>query len=208
MLDKIPNPLSGSDDSENEDPPGVADPDATPASGPVNAEQLQTPLSPDAVAQARETITDGLLEEQDRPLVELLNDIQQYIDNQEYVDRAGNAFIEQLVDEINDRNSLRRLLLVGDQEVFVLIGAEGWAEVTDELGFSDREAFAVRDAHHTYAEMNGLEEYVTQVNVMAIRMYDERLAEFLEQIDPEHAALTEEELEDHLAALQRGMDVA
>lgn len=150
-------------------------------------EELQTPISPESVGQARASITDELLEESDRGLVELLNAVQQYIDNQEFVDRAGNAFVERLVEDINDRNSLRRLIHVGDEAVVVTIGAEGWAEITEALGMTDREAFAVRDAHHTYAEMMGLEAYVTQVNVLCLRMYSERLREFCESIEPEHS---------------------
>lgn len=153
--------------------------------------ELQTPVSREAITEARSTITDDVLAENDRSLVELLNTVQQYIDNQEYVDRPGNAFVERLVEDINDRNSLRRLLVVGDQEILVIIGADGWAQMTDELGLNDREAIAVRDAHHMYAETRGLAEYVTQVNILAIRMYDERLRAFLEEIEPAHADMSE-----------------
>lgn len=143
---------------------------------------LSTPVSPTAIAKAREEHSS---DDRDatRDLVDVLNSIQMWIDNHEYVDRPGNAFFEQLVEDFNDNSTLREPVLVdGDELVFVLL-AEGWAEIQAELDLMDEEVTAARDAHQLHAREKGLAEYTPLVNVMAVRTTTERVTEIVEQTD-------------------------
>lgn len=157
--------------------PGTGD-STTPTTTPEFADyELKTPISPEVIEEARE-YTD--LRESDRSLIELLNTVQLYVRNHEYADRRGNAFLEKLVQNFNDPHSLREPIEIGDDELIFVVLAEGWAEIGSDLNFSDRELYAVREAHQLYADRQGHSEYGSLLNVMTIKVADSRMQNLIE----------------------------
>jgi hypothetical protein len=186
MFDTL-NPLSSSNDSES---PAIApntqlepDPDLMPPEGVLDA-----PVSRSAVAVAREQ--NPSLRERSRAddLVDVLNDIQRWIDNQEYTDRRGNAFFEQLVEDFNDQSTLRRPVLVDEgpewAELMFIVLREGWVAIQEELGLLDEEVKAARDAHQLYASERGLAQYAETVCVMSVRLRPPRALSIMQASDP------------------------
>lgn len=153
------------------------DPDIDPA-------RLRTPLDPETVLRAQDH-AEEILEPEDRDLIQLLNGVQNYVDQLEYVDKPGNAFFEQLVEEFNDEASLRAPILVRDHELLCVLGGEGWADIQEALDLSDREVRAARDAHQLYAEDCGVAEYASIVAVIAVGTQPERVAHILKHSIPE-----------------------
>lgn len=156
---------------------------------PAEFRELRTPLSPSAIYEAQELVGDRLTE-QKRSLPELLVMVQEYVDQQEYSRQPGNAFFEQLVQDFNDPQSLREPIRVTDDELLFIVGAEGWARIAEELGFTDTEALAVRDAHQLYCNSEGYAEYGPLVNVMAVTIDDaDRVRELVEITDVSEEAV-------------------
>jgi hypothetical protein len=186
MFDSL-NPLRGSDDSDSaEIAPNTQlepDPDLMPPEGVLDA-----PVSRLAVAVAREQ--NPSLRERSRAddLVDVLNDIQRWIDNQEYTDRRGNAFFEQLVEDFNDQSTLRRPVLVDEgpewAELMFVVLREGWVAIQEELGLLDEEVKAARDAHQLYASERGLAQYAETVCVMTVRLRPPRVLSIMQASDP------------------------
>lgn len=186
MFDSL-NPLRGSDDSDSaEIAPNTQlepDPDLMPPEGVLDA-----PVSRSAVAVAREQ--NPSLRERSRAddLVDVLNDIQRWIDNQEYTDRRGNAFFEQLVEDFNDQSTLRRPVLVDEgpewAELMFVVLREGWVAIQEELGLLGEEVKAARDAHQLYASERGLAQYAETVCVMTVRLRPPRVLSIIQASDP------------------------
>lgn len=143
----------------------------------------RTPLPPAAIREAQSHVGDRLTD-QEHDLPALLEAVQEYVDQQEYSDRPGNAFFEQVVQDFNDPQSLREPLRVTDDELLFIAGAEGWARVAEETGLTDTEMLAVRDAHQLYANREDFEAYSPLVNVMAVSMDDvDRVRELVQAAD-------------------------
>ncbi len=150
----------------------------------IAADRLNTPIDPGTVQLAQQHAR-GVLGEEDRSLVELLNAIQSYVEQHEYRDRPGNAFYEKLLADFNDPESLREPLYASDDELLFVVGADGWAAISEELRLNTREEKAVRDAHQLYARERGLEEYSSLVCVMAVSIEPARVAEIVTRTTPE-----------------------
>lgn len=161
---------------------GKRDAKRSPDSGPppVDSDRLKTPVSPSTVADASAELA-PLLEESDRTLVDLLNGVQNYVERHEYVDRHGNAFFERLVEEVSNPDSLVTIAAVRETTVVFICPAEIWAQITHDLGYTDREATAVADAHQLYANRIGLAAYGPNVRVMCVAVHDRRRRDLVEQ---------------------------
>lgn len=175
MLDRLRQALGFS----SEDTTGEADGEST---IPAELEGLQTPVHPRALLKAAQHAP---LTESDRPLPELLEAIQRYVDNHEYQERQGNAFYERLVEHFNDDESLIEPVGVRENELTFVMPAEMWADIQSDVGFSDSEIQAVRDAHQLHANRVGYSAHAALVNVLSVRVRDRRLQSLIDVTDIE-----------------------
>lgn len=132
---------------------------------PINYPDLETPVSPQVIAAAQEHAS---FAEDDRDLPELLNAVQEYVENHSRAEDQGNSFLERVIEDSNNRHSLRKIVDVQDGELLFAILAEGWSEIGEAINLNDRELRAVRDAHQLYADASGYSEYGSLINVLAV----------------------------------------
>jgi len=173
-------PLIGGSTNEGDETPGETTQRVS-RDAPAAAE-LETPISPGIVAEARQEASLPAVEG-GMSLVEVLNEIQLWTEQQEYAEPPGNAFLEDLVTKFRDDDSLSEPVRVVDGEVTYILLAEGWAEIQRELDLYDAEVEAARDAHQLYASAVGLDAYAAGVNLLTIQTTPPRAKELLEQTD-------------------------
>lgn len=162
--------------------PGFGGDEETAPDYAVEPSELETPLPPEAVIRAQQHVeANDILSDKDRNLVTLLNAVQTYIDNHEYMDQPGNGFYEDLLDAFNNPKSLRRPLKLTDDTLFVVILSEGYQAFREDLTLTSREINAIRDAHHIYADMEGLSEWTFQMNVLAIAVSETERTALIEE---------------------------
>ena len=112
----------------------------------IDPDRLKTPLTPAAIERAQANVGE-LLESSDSSLVDRLNEVQEYVEGHEYVDRHGNAFFERLVEQDDDPDSLIEIVAVRDRTICFVCPGEVWAQVTHDLGLTDSESRAASVLH-------------------------------------------------------------
>lgn len=142
----------------------------------VRTEDLQTPLDEGAIREAAQEIP---LEDSDWTLTDLLDAAQMWVEQFGYDEHSGNAFFEQLATQFSDPSHLRKPVRISESRLWFVMLAEGYADMQDDLELTDEEVRAIRDAHHIYAEREGLEEYVTNTNLMCVRVREDPLRDML-----------------------------
>lgn len=162
-----------------------------------------TAVPPEIIARAEKSMGDELADSP-HDLETLLDAVQNFVWSKEYASRRGNAFFEQIVQDFNDSESLRRPVLFRDGELFCVILAEGWADIGEQVtidgkqGLSANELRAVTNAHQLYADDVGLSEYSAALNIMAINVRNEgRLRSLVDlvDIDDDQVQLSNDEAE-------------
>jgi len=167
-------------------------------------DELRTPITPGVIEESEEHCQENILREHDRSVREVCDEAQQYIDEQEFAERRGNAFLQELAREWSAQDSLVSPILFRETEFFIAYTAEGYRKLADDIGLNDREVKALRYAHHRYAQTRGLQEWASEVCVFCVREdKSSRLRDLIDSIDDDVAGFYETEIDE----FSRGVSV-